>query len=323
MKTSLVITIFNEESTLDSLFQSLKKQTVSPNEIIIVDGGSTDSSIAILSEWKKDPFFKNRLLVLEKKGNRSIGRNAGIHKAKHDWIAITDAGCTPDQNWLKELISQQKEKNTDVVAGYAYGIATTPFEKAVLPYVLVMPDRVNPDDFLPATRSMLMKKTVWEKLGGFDENLSHNEDYAFAQKIKAENISRSFTQKAQVGWFPRKNLFSFASMIYRFAYGDAEANILRPKVLFLFARYTLLFFLGFTWYLSFFQEKLFFLQTCGIFFFALLFFVYGVWSIQKNKKYVGNGWYWLPMLQLTADAMVLMGTLQGTFASQKNSPKEL
>src|SRR5690554_3542061 len=62
MKLSVVITIFNEESTLDSLMQALKKQTLPPAEILIGDGGSTDGSIAKLEAWKKDTFFRKKLI---------------------------------------------------------------------------------------------------------------------------------------------------------------------------------------------------------------------------------------------------------------------
>ena len=324
MKVSLVITIFNEESSIDYLLDAIQKQTTAPDEIIFVDGGSTDTSIKILSKWKEKPFFKKRLQILEKKGNRSIGRKFAIKNAKHPWIAITDAGCIPDKNWLKELIKEQKKSNTVVIAGYYFGIPKTAFEEAVIPYVLVMPDKINPINFLPATRSMMIKKETWKKLGGFDKKLNHNEDYAFAKKIESENIPRSFTKKAQVGWFPRKNLFSFINMIFRFAYGDAEADILRPKVIFLLTRYLIASIGLFLYYLYFISNKFseiisnnIFLKNWGILFFIAIFIFYLLWAVLKNKKYVKNGWYWLPILQLSADAAVITGTISGMLKINK------
>ena len=82
----------------------------------------------------------------------------------------------------------------------------------------------------------------------------------------------------------------------RFAIGDAQAGILRPKVKFLALRFYIFFFLLFlnpwSW---------------------LLLVPYLIWSVAKNYKYVRH-WqalFWLPVLQLTADIMVLFGTVVG------------
>jgi glycosyltransferase involved in cell wall biosynthesis len=306
MNISLVITILNEESTLDSLFKSIQSQSLLPNEIIIVDGGSTDKSLEKLELWKKEKTFKNKLKVFIKKGNRSIGRNFAIQKSKNNLIAITDAGCTIHKNWLKKLSEKYKQTKSPVIAGYYQGIANSNFEEAVIPYVLVMPDRVNPNNFLPATRSMLIEKKIWKKVKKFNEKLDHNEDYDFAKKIEKENIEISFTSKAIVNWIPRKSLISFIKMIFRFAYGDAEADILRPKVLLILLRYflmLLILFLIITKSIS---------SNYGLIFLILAFLSYCFWSILKNKKYTPKGWYWLPILQLSSDLAIVIGTISGS-----------
>jgi glycosyltransferase involved in cell wall biosynthesis len=312
MKLSLVITIFNEESTLDSLLTSLQQQTLAADEVIIIDGGSKDGSLKIVKEWQKKPYFKNKLKFLTKKGNRSVGRNFGIKKSKNKWIAITDAGCIPDKNWLKELFLEQKKSEALVIAGYYFGITKSSFEEAVVPYVLVMPNKIDENNFLPATRSMLIEKNTWKKLGGFDEKLNHNEDYDFAKKIEKENIKKSFTKKALVGWLPRKNLISFFIMILRFSFGDAEANILRPKVLLIIARYTIAIILGLIIYLSFISEFFQFFKIYGFITLLISFFIYCFWAVMKNKKYTPTGWLWLPILQVSSDIAVIIGTISGS-----------
>ncbi|KKT57567.1 MAG: Glycosyl transferase, family 2, partial [Candidatus Amesbacteria bacterium GW2011_GWA1_44_24] len=51
LHVSVVITVFNEQSTLDKLINSLKNQSLSPYEVIMVDGGSTDKTFDILKSW--------------------------------------------------------------------------------------------------------------------------------------------------------------------------------------------------------------------------------------------------------------------------------
>ncbi len=311
MKISLVITIFNEESTLDLLLNAIKKQTQQINELIIVDGGSTDRSWEILKTYQQQKFFKNKLKIYQKSGNRSIGRNLAIKKAKNDLVAITDAGCIPNKDWLKKLAKKRHQTQAPVVAGYYYGLAKNHFQQAIIPYVLVMPDKVD-DNFLPATRSMLINKKTWQEVGGFNERLNHNEDYAFAKELEKRKINIEIAKEAQVAWLPRKNLWSFMVMIYRFALGDAEATIFRPKVGLIFARYFLLILVLFFSWLGLFFQPVNFLTNYGLIITLLAMIGYSSWAIGKNKKYVPAGWWWLPILQIFSDLTVIVGTVTGS-----------
>ncbi|MFZ5438074.1 MAG: glycosyltransferase [Patescibacteria group bacterium] len=311
MKISLVITIFNEESTLDLLLTAIKKQTQQIDELIIVDGGSTDRSWAILKTYQQQKFFKNKLKIYQKTGNRSTGRNLAIKKTTNELIAITDAGCIPNKDWLEKLVKKQHQTQAPVVAGYYYGLAKNNFQQAVIPYVLVMPDKID-HNFLPATRSMLISKKTWQEVGGFNEQLNHNEDYAFAKELESRKIKIAIAQAAQVAWLPRKNLWSFIVMIYRFALGDAEAEIFRPKVGLILARYFLLILVLFFSLLGLFFPPVNFLTSYGLTILLLAIISYGSWAIAKNKKYVVTGWWWLPLLQISADLAVITGTVTGS-----------
>lgn len=261
-----------------------------PAEIIIVDGGSIDKTVEKCKKYKG-------VKVISGKYNRSEGRNIGVAAAKGGIIAFTDAGCVPEKNWLRELTKVK----ADVVAGYYKGLPQNIFEKCLVPYVLVMPDRVG-SEFLPSTRSMAIRKDLFLKMGGFDPKLDTSEDFEFAQRLKIAGIKFVFAKDAVVGWYPRKNLKQAAWMFLKFAVSDIYAGIFRPKVKLLILRYYLFFFLVFLnmW-------------------FGLLAVLYLIWSIIKNYKYVRN-WraiFWLPVLQLTADMMVIFGTVMGLLSRPK------
>lgn len=300
---SLCVTILNEEKTIAQLLEAVAKQTVLPNEMIIVDGGSTDNTQSKLSDWKKRNNVTFPIRTFKSKGNRSLGRNTAIIHAAYDWIVITDAGCLPHPDWLEELLNEQTRSRAKVIAGYYDAISMTPLEEAMVPYVLVMPDKVDPHDFLPATRSMLLHKSIWKKAGGFDQSLSDNEDYAFANKI-AKLSPVSFAKAAKVSWIPRQTLRQFYCMLYRFARGDIQAKIIRPKVILVYLRYLLGISMTFlllqqtTWLVT-----ALFVGICAI--------SYGLWAIAKNKRYTPHGWYWLPVLQYLADCAVMLGSIAG------------
>ena len=306
MKISFITTVFNEEKTIDQFFESLHGQTKAPDEIVIVDGGSSDSTISKI-ETQKAVFKKKKIhfKLLIKTGNRSVGRNEAIKHAKGDVIVCTDAGNVLDKNWIKYITKPFIKKNVDVVAGYYKGIAKTIFQKCLIPYALVMPDKVNPDNFLPATRSIAFTKSIWKKVGGFDEKYSHNEDYVFANKLKESNAKIVFAKDAVVHWLPRNSFKQAFVMFFRFALGDAESNLWRSKVLLLFARYLLI---GYLLFLS-----LLYHSMIGVFLVVGLFILYLLWSILKNYRYVNDikAIVFLPALQLTADVAVIAGSIIG------------
>lgn len=172
-----------------------------------------------------------------------------------------------------------------------------------------MPDRIDPNTFLPATRSMAFRKSIWKKIGGFDESLSNNEDYVFARTLKESGASIVFAGDAIAHWIPRSNFRESYTMFWRFALGDAEAGILRPKVQFIFLRYFLGFYLlGLTFlYRSIIPLVVVGLSVVG----------YIIWSIFKNYRYVKNtsAIFFLPALQFVSDLAVISGTLRGGFSN--------
>ncbi len=288
LRLAIVVTVLNEIDTISDLTSSLTHQSLKPNEVVIVDGGSNDGTWEYLQKQKTIKSFR-------KQGNRSVGRNFGVAKSSSPIIAFTDAGCVPESNWLEELTRPFADAQVSIVSGYYKGLPQHIFEKCLVPYVLVMPDKI-PREFFPSTRSMALRKNVWDKSGGFNKKLSHNEDYEFAHRLKRLGYSFTFSPKAIVSWRPRSDLKSAAWMWLRFAIGDAQSGILRPKVKLLALRYYVFFFL-------------FFLNH----WLALLAIPYLIWAIFKNYRYVKDlrAIFWLPVLQLTSDIMVLFGTIVG------------
>ncbi len=304
---SVIITVKNERNHIAEVLTSLNEQRLLPAEVVICDANSTDGTW----EWLIDHMdgYHFPLKLLQKKGNRSVGRNAAISQATSERIAITDAGCTASATWLYELAVTFKKlgkTGTDlvVIAGHTWGAPQSYFEEAVVPYVLVMDDKIDDNTYLPATRSMLITKSAWEKAGRFDESLDDAEDYAFARRLSVcREMVRAFTGSALVFWRPRTTLWSFGLMIYHYAYGDAVSKSFRPKVFTIYARYGLGLLLLLATFIYESAALAAVLLVCGI--------LYVGWSIQKNKRYVPHGWYWLPVLQIVSDLAVMWGTLRG------------
>ena len=318
MRISFITTIFNEEKTIESFLDSLLLQTRFPDDIVIVDAGSTDKTTERIKKYEAK--FKTKKIgfkILIKKGNRSVGRNEAIKNATGDIIVASDAGCTLDKKWIEKITepfrrdsstplrSVQNDKRVDVVAGYYHPVTKTVFEKCLAPYMCVKPDRVNPEDFLPSSRSVAFRKEVWGKAGGYPERLDTCEDLVFARTLQRMRFHFTFAKDAIVYWQQRHNFKEAFLQFYSYAVGDGQALYIRPQTPLLFLRYAigiLAVIFYFTTHSSLLLVSLF-----------VIFFLYMLWAIRKNYRYVKD-WralYILPLLQFTADIAVLAGTVRG------------
>lgn len=96
---SVVVPVYNGGKTIRGTIEHLLRQSFQPDEIIVVDDGSTDETANILKS------FGNRIKALSKtNGGPASARNAGVRSATGTLIAFTDSDCFPDENWLQEMV---------------------------------------------------------------------------------------------------------------------------------------------------------------------------------------------------------------------------
>jgi len=285
MKVSFITTILNEEKTIIDLLASLQKQSKKPDEIIIIDAGSTDKTVKLI----KSHSLKTKLII--KKGfNPSKARNYAVKQAKHSILALSDAGCRLDKHWLKTITQPFKNKKVGAVAGFYLPHTKTVFHKSVAPFVSVMPDKLNLKTFLPSSRSIAFRKSAWQKAGQYPEYLRYCDDLAFAKNLK-QKTKLIVIPQAIVYWYQADNLIQFFKQIKNYASGDVQAKY-KPhlkKILTTFGRY------------------LIFISLPIIFPFYLL------WPIIKHFRYVRHplAIIYLPILQITADIGIMLGSFYG------------
>jgi glycosyltransferase involved in cell wall biosynthesis len=87
-KVSIIMTVFNGERFLREAIESILAQTYANLELIIIDDGSTDSSLAIINSFDDDRIV---LLINESNKGQSYSRNRGIKESSGEYIAIMDA----------------------------------------------------------------------------------------------------------------------------------------------------------------------------------------------------------------------------------------
>ena len=114
-KITIIVPVYNVEKYLRRCLDSIIKQSYKNLEIILVDDGSTDNSLAICNEYKaKD----NRIIIIHKEnGGLSSARNAGLDIATGEYIGFVDSDDEILENMYETLYKNIKETNCDIAAG--------------------------------------------------------------------------------------------------------------------------------------------------------------------------------------------------------------
>jgi len=235
---TLIATVLNEGDSIHQLMDSIKGQTRQPDEIVIVDGGSQDDTLAIMQSYRGQ--LPLRLLV-EAGCNISQGRNRAIAAAAGDVIAVTDAGVRLSATWL-ETITQPLLDNPDVhgVGGFFRADPQTAFEAALGAASLPLASEIAPQSFLPSSRSVAFRKAAFDSVGGYPEWLDFCEDLVFDMRLRARAGRFVFVPEALVYFRPRPSLRQFCRQYFFYARGDGKARLWLRRHLIRYATYLLI-----------------------------------------------------------------------------------
>lgn len=221
---SLIATIFNERDNAPQWLESLFAQSEIPDEIVIVDGGSTDGTWEwLMARATAEP----RLKVLQKKSNISQGRNVAIAHASGDVIVVTDAGCVYDADWFKRLSVAMRAEGAQFAAT-AFGPNLKKKDRLLL-YLIAAATTPAPAEFardwLPSSRSVAFTKKLWESVGGYPEWIPICEDIIFDLKIKKKGVATRYVRTPLVFWRPRLSLQTYFKQLYKYTKSDGHGKL--------------------------------------------------------------------------------------------------
>jgi glycosyltransferase involved in cell wall biosynthesis len=319
VKVSVIATVKNEGEAIRRLLDSLTAQTRPPDEVVFVDGGSTDDTVQVLESYAD----VLPLRVLVRPGcNISEGRNAAIVEARGEVIASTDAGVRLSPNWLEDLVRPfESQDDVQVVSGFFVADPHTAFETAMGATVLPALEDIAPERFLPSSRSVAFRKGAWERAGRYPPWLDYCEDLIFDLRLRDLYGPFPFAPEAVAYFHPRSDLGAFFVQYYRYARGDGKAN-LWPKrhalryFVYLFAAPVLLI-------LGLWRERLW-LSLLVLGFAAYLWRPYGrlrtmmasLSPVERIKAVL-----WVPVIRITGDVAKMIGYPVGWFWRLKHLAK--
>lgn len=213
---SIIIATFNSDKTLRQCLDSVKKQSFSNWECIIVDGLSKDNTINVLKEYISiDHRFR---FISEKDYGIFDALNKGVKLAKGEWVYVLGSDDILTTNGLNDLYNETKDY--DIVYGntidiYPNGVIRKPHSKD---YHLV---RKN---MFCSHQAIIMRKEIIEKLGYFSLKYPLKADFDLIQKAFLKGYK--FHQiETEVAYFSMDGVSGKASSLQEFErYKILKAN---------------------------------------------------------------------------------------------------
>lgn len=298
---SLVVPFLNEQASLPNFLTSIRSFTLFPSEIIFVDAGSTDKSIALIERFANEE--KNlKVSVLNVEGAfPGGGRNAGVKAATQEWIAFLDVGIQAAPDWLENIFSYITQNKLNFSFGRCHVSAHGPVAKAVCALSYGYGAR------LPTLPGAMFKCTVFTEVGFFPEHLRAAEDLVWIDKLLKKYSVKHVCEAALIYYDTFPGSFSkIFSKWKRYSRFDILSR-LKTKRKMAFAYF------GF--YSLLFLTLLFFPKIGGVLFALYLFMRVFVlsWKKSPNKSFLKelSVLFFLPFVALIIDFGKLVGFADG------------
>ena len=232
MKVSLIATVLNADEHIGAFLASIAAQERPPDEVIIVDGGSTDGTLATLRG------ARDAVTVIEDAGaNIARGRNRAIAAASHDTIAVADADCAYGPGWLAALIAPL-EDGADIAMGWTEPVVGSLLDACVasLGFPLATAE-VDDATFMPSARSVAFRREAIDAVGGYPEWLPIGEDMWVNHRWRERGFAMRMAPDAIASWHPRGSLGEIWMQYVRYARGDGQAGMYPERHALRFAVY--------------------------------------------------------------------------------------
>lgn len=323
----VIIGVKNEEQHLKRCLDSLKKQTITDINILVIDGRSQDKTRDIVQKMAQDD---PRIQLLDNPQEViSTARNIGFKTSKAEYVAYLDGHCYVDPEWLEKLLQTYQKHIKDCKLGgvgstYASPDNDTPLGK-VIATSLQTPfgglgtaytqdpklENVETVAFALYPRLLLKKEAIF-----YDETMNQCEDTDLNYQLIKKGYVLLKNPQARVYQYRRRTLGVFFQQMVNYGEGRAKFTLKNKKIIHwyhllpsLTIAYLLLFLLSAVTYLAGFLPQLIFLAIITPLIIYLLIDLY--YTIQIRQKtgqltsflvfpsiHLGYGWgFWKGILR--------------------------
>ena len=239
---SVIVPVRNEARCVGPALRALLTQDFPPDhfEVIVADGGSTDETVPVVRRLQGE--FPNLRLVYNAGRLSSAGRNTALRHATKDVAVIVDGHCTvPDLHYLRHVSEAFAASGADSLGRPQPLDAPhpTPFQRAVS---AARASRLghNPESDIfsdeakfvpPQSTAVAYTRTVFHRVGLFDEAFDACEDVELNQRVDAAGLTCYFTPAVKVVYHPRGDFGTLFTQLGRYGRGRARLAAKCPRSL--------------------------------------------------------------------------------------------
>jgi glycosyltransferase involved in cell wall biosynthesis len=233
---SVIVPARDEEESIGTTLTALRRQDHPTLQIIVVDGGSTDGTVAVVERhMAEDPRVE---LLHNPRQIIPAALNIALAAVRGRWVVRMDAHSTVDEEYVGAAVARLREGCWGGVGGRKDGVGTTPAGRAI---AAALGSRFGvggslyhygtteqPVDHIPfgAYPTDLLRR-----LGGWDERLQANEDFEFDYRIRRSGAVLLFDPRLKISWKSRQTVRSLYRQYRRYGAGKLDVARLHPSSL--------------------------------------------------------------------------------------------
>lgn len=218
MRVAVTSAVYNEEKNIAAFIDALLAQTRAPDEIILVDDGSTDGTADIIRE--KAAQHPQITYIHQSNQGPATARNTAWRKSTADICLFTDGDCVPEPNWIEELIRPFDDASVGASAGRYKTLNPKNVLARFIGYEIDWRYKdVKGEINAHGSYNLAVRKSILEEVGGFREDYPKPSGEDFDLTYKISQISKMiFTRKAIVGHYHPTDFWWYLNNQARRAY---------------------------------------------------------------------------------------------------------
>lgn len=227
VELSFIVPCFNSAGTLEATLQSIRGQALNSSsvEVIVVDNGSSDRTVAIAESYGV------RVLRCERRG-AGCARNAGARVASGTFIAFIDSDVELERDWAVQLLSAMRGSNFAAALGPVVPSGPDNFltefrrTNGLRRYRGTSVSVFDPNGVSPVinTAACMVRRTLFWALGGFDERLHRLEDTEFSQRLFRYGGVIYACSNARAKVYYQGNIWSYLKRAYACGVGSLQVK---------------------------------------------------------------------------------------------------
>ncbi|MDD4636054.1 MAG: glycosyltransferase family A protein [Bacteroidales bacterium] len=188
---AIVIPVYNRSQFIQRTFDSILSQTYRPIELILVDNGSTDNSLALCNEFKEKNQSDQLIVKVleEQKKGANAARNKGLEAVESEYVTFFDSDDELFPEMINTIHQAISKKQADIIA-YTYTFYKNEKNEHVRIRCYSNQPRMQIIRGMLATQNFTVKRDVIRTIGGWDESLQRWQDWEVGVRLLlyTENI---------------------------------------------------------------------------------------------------------------------------------------